>query len=211
MLTTSPPRSSQPMVDTERAISNQSIDGTSEVEQLKEELEAEREQRKSVEDELASLKEDYSNYRRAMSKKLDSLKSQLEELRASGSSGDEPHPSDGENGSPSGDSGKKTTLEQIADDEQDNPVGVQVGPSVERAATIMSNWDKWSDKGRKGRNIRDGLKKLLETATGESLAWKQVYRAARKVEQLTKGKIVFTDTKRHGKVLLQPSSEGAGG
>lgn len=128
------------------------------------------------------------------------------DARAAGSSDSEPTGNGGENGS----TNDETTLERIADDEQDNPAGVQIGPSVDRAAQIMKHWFDWSDKGRDNRNIRSGLRKLLETATGEQLVWRQVYRACRKVEELTKGKIVFFKDDRHGWMLLQPSSVAKG-
>lgn len=119
-----------------------------------------------------------------------------------GSSTDDPKGKTAESGSQNDET---TTLERIADEDEENPAGVQIGPSVNRAATIMKNWRNWSKKAPKGRNIRDGLKTLLETATGETLAWRQVYRACKKVEQLTKGKLVFIKKKKHGWMLLQPN------
>lgn len=119
-----------------------------------------------------------------------------------GSSTDDPKGKTAESGSQNDET---TTLERIADEDKENPAGVQIGPSVNRAATIMKNWWNWAKKAPKGRNIRDGLKTLIETATGESLAWRQVYRACKKVEQLTKGKIVFIKKKKHGWMLLQPN------
>ena len=106
---------------------------------------------------------------------------------------------------------ERTPLERIADENDSNPVGVQITSSVDRAAAIMRNWTQWSKKGPKGRNIRDGLKPLNETELDEDdLAWNQIYRACKKVEHLTNGKIVFTKHSRHGWMLLQPSSgEGA--
>ena len=102
---------------------------------------------------------------------------------------------------------ERTPLERIADEDDSNPVGVQITSSVDRAAAIMRNWTQWSKKGPKGRNIRDGLKPLIETELDEDdLAWNQVYRACKKVEHLTNGKIVFTKHSRHGWMLLQPSS-----
>ena len=102
---------------------------------------------------------------------------------------------------------ERTPLERIADEDSSNPVGVQITSSVDRAAAIMRNWTQWSKKGPKGRNIRDGLKPLIETELDEDdLAWNQVYRACKKVEHLTNGKIVFTKHSRHGWMLLQLSS-----
>ena len=141
--------------------------------------------------------------RDAAHSRIDELEAQLEENNPKGSS---------EEDAPAQDD--STPLEQIADDKKDDPVGVQVTASVTRAAAVMKNWSSWSKKAPKGRTVRDNLKNLIETATGESLAWRQVYRACKKVEQLTKGKIVFSKTKRHGWILMQPnrhsSSAGTG-
>ena len=113
---------------------------------------------------------------------------------------------------PQGESTEDTTpLEDIADDEKEDPPGVQVGPSVTRAAAIMSHWDQWSSKAPKGRVITGNLRNLLTTATGESLAWKQVYRACRKLEEWSKGRITFQKTRRHGWILVEQSSSVSGG
>ena len=88
--------------------------------------------------------------------------------------------------------------------------GIEMTPSIERAVTIFDHWHEWSEKTPKGRVLKDGLKTLLRTATGESLAWRQVYRAAEALEELSKGRIEFTDHKRHGKMLIesQPARSG---
>jgi hypothetical protein len=106
---------------------------------------------------------------------------------------------------------KVVTGIRIADEDDSNPVGVRITSSVNRAAAIMRNWTQWSKKGPKRRNIRDGLKPLIETELDEGdFAWNQVYCACKKVEHLTNGKIVFTKHSRNGWRLLQPSSaEGA--
>lgn len=157
-----------------------------------------------LEQELAALRSEFAAYRDAVSKRFSGQESELEQLEqevsdAEGGSGDDDSSSD--NG--------QTALEQIADDEQDDPTGVQITSSVDRAAAIMKHWFDWSDKAPKGRVLKNGLKRLVETATGETLAWRQIYRAMQKVEQLTKGKIVFVDTDRHGKVLLQPDGRSS--
>lgn len=51
------------------------------------------------------------------------------------------------------------------------------------------------------------LKRLLETTTGESLAWKQVYRAVKALEKFTKGAIRFKKTRRHGWMVVADSLE----
>ena len=50
--------------------------------------------------------------------------------------------------------------------------------------------------------MKDNLKTLLQTATGEKLAWKQVYRAYRALEKFTKGQVRFEKHRRHGWMLI---------
>ena len=84
--------------------------------------------------------------------------------------------------------------------------GIDMTPSIERAVTIFDHWEEWSEKAPKGRVLRDGLKTLLRTATGEQLAWRQVYRAAEALEELSKGRIQFIHHNRHGKMLIEPTT-----
>jgi regulator of replication initiation timing len=88
--------------------------------------------------------------------------------------------------------------------------GIDVTPSIERAVSIFEHWEEWSNKTPKGRVLKSNLKTLLRTATGEGLAWRQVYRAAEALDELSKGRIEFIDHSRHGKMLIesQPASNG---
>ncbi|WP_049913247.1 hypothetical protein [Halococcus thailandensis] len=88
--------------------------------------------------------------------------------------------------------------------------GIDVTPSIERAVSIFEHWGEWSDKTPKGRVLKDDLKTLLRTATGEGLAWRQVYRAAEALEELSKGRIEFIDHSRHGKMLIESLSARSG-
>jgi hypothetical protein len=88
--------------------------------------------------------------------------------------------------------------------------GIDVTPSIERAVSIFDHWREWSDKTPKGRVLKSGLKTLLRTATGEKLAWRQVYRAAEALEELSKGRIEFFDHKRHGKMLIESEPARSG-
>ena len=81
--------------------------------------------------------------------------------------------------------------------------GIDVTPSIERAVSIFDHWHEWSDKTPKGRVLKSGLKTLLRTATGEKLAWRQAYRAAEALDELSKGRIEFFKHKRHGKMLIE--------
>jgi DNA repair exonuclease SbcCD ATPase subunit len=84
--------------------------------------------------------------------------------------------------------------------------GIDVTPSIERAVSIFDHWQEWSDKTPKGRVLKDGLKSLVRTATGEKLAWRQVYRAAEALEELSKGRIEFIHHNRHGKMLIESAA-----
>jgi regulator of replication initiation timing len=81
--------------------------------------------------------------------------------------------------------------------------GIDMTPSIERAVAIFDHWEEWSDKTPKGRVLKNDLKTLLRTATGERLAWRQAYRAAEALEELSKGRIEFIDHSRHGKMLIE--------
>jgi len=109
-------------------------------------------------------------------------------------------------------------IERLArmEDDEDKRDGVMadVTASVERATVLFENFRDWSKKAPAGRVIRDNLRNLLSTATGERLAWRQVYRACEKLEEWSKGAIQFKQHDRHGWMLIadgQASSVRTGG
>jgi hypothetical protein len=79
---------------------------------------------------------------------------------------------------------------------------IDVTASVRRAKAIAAHFAQWSSKTPNGLVVKDNLKSLLQTATNESLAWKQVYRAAQALEKFTKGAIRFEKHRRHGWMLI---------
>ena len=81
-------------------------------------------------------------------------------------------------------------------------VMIDVTASVRRAKAIAAHFGQWASKTPKGLVIKDNMKTLLQTATGEKLAWKQVYRACRALEKFTKGAIQFKKHRRHGWMLI---------
>jgi Skp family chaperone for outer membrane proteins len=95
-----------------------------------------------------------------------------------------------------------TPIERVSEMNVED-TGIDVTPSIERAVSIFDHWREWSNKTPKGRVLKSGLKNLLRTATGESLAWRQVYRAAEALEELSKGRIEFIDHRKHGKMLVE--------
>ena len=84
--------------------------------------------------------------------------------------------------------------------EQD--VMADVTASVKRAKTIAQHFSGWASKTPNGLVVKSNLKTLLETATGERLAWKQVHRAGHALEKFTKGAIQFKKHRRHGWMLV---------
>jgi hypothetical protein len=70
---------------------------------------------------------------------------------------------------------------------------------------LFEHWEEWSTKTPQGNLLktRDSLKSLLSTATDEQLAWKQVYRACRRIEQLSQGRLTFFQHDKHGWMLKQ--------
>lgn len=89
----------------------------------------------------------------------------------------------------------------------ESAVTANVTASVRRAKAIFTHFQSWASKAPSGYIVKDNLKRLLETATGESLAWKQVYRACRTLEKFTKGRIRFKKTRRHGWMVVAESLE----
>jgi predicted nucleic acid-binding Zn-ribbon protein len=123
----------------------------------------------------------------------------------------------GSAGSKGGDDATETTMQQSdmtpierisKMDAEDT--GIDMTPSIERAVSIFEHWREWSEKTPKGRVLKDGLKNLLRTATGEKLAWRQVYRAAEALEELSKGRIEFVHHNRHGKMLIESAAARGG-
>lgn len=78
--------------------------------------------------------------------------------------------------------------------------GIRITASVQRAMRIVGNFDRWAEKVGTSGNvvIKENLRKLLGTAGGEDILWKQVYRACRKLEELSDGALVFRKHRRHG-------------
>ena len=177
------------------------------VEELKNELD-------SVKAELQSVKQEFHNYRNAVSKKFSGHEEELTELEARFEE-ETPTPDEPETGSQDSELlpiERIARLKESSGEPESNPFA-DTTPSVDRAVAIYQHFREWSSKAKAGRVIRDNLKKLLNTATGESLAWKQVYRACEKLEEYSKGNIEFIQHDRHGWMLVsgRSSSVGAGG
>lgn len=101
-----------------------------------------------------------------------------------------------------------TPIEQLS--QADDVSEVTDSPTVERAVSLFRNLRQWGSKTPKGIVLKpaDNPLSLLEADQDESLAWKQYYRAAEALEQLSQGSVTFFDSDRHGKmVVLHEQSE----
>lgn len=86
-----------------------------------------------------------------------------------------------------------------------------------RAEVLARNWIRWGHtKKQRGAVVertlatqRDDLRTRLEDARGESLEWRQIYRAMQKVADLGPKNIRLTEDK-HGKKLLMTVDGGDG-
>lgn len=131
---------------------------------------------------------------------------------ASGSSVDNPQGSDTEDGSNQDDIlpiERLSKLQEASEGDTDHPALKGNSASLKRAITIFDHFGEWSKKTPKGHVIKSNLKSLLNTATGESLAWRQVYRAAEKLAEWSKESITFKQHRKHGWMLIREQSSSA--
>lgn len=100
---------------------------------------------------------------------------------------------------------------------QAGPEALQQNPTAKyyRAETLVRNWLRWGEyrsyddyEERTLATKRDDLKTRLEDARGESLAWRQIYRAMQLVADLAPDNIRFTDDATYGKKLVQRIEDG---
>ena len=130
------------------------------------------------------------------------IESTREEVREMETSTSNPHTQEGEEGATESENNGMLPIERLAEaeDREDATMG-HVTASVDRATTLFSNFTEWASKTPKGMIIKDGLKNLLSTATGERLSWRQVYRAMDKLEEWSKGRITHEVHRKHGHLL----------
>ena len=99
-------------------------------------------------------------------------------------------------------SANNTPIEQLS--QADEVSDVTDSPTVQRAVSLFKNLPQWGSKTPKGIVLKpaDNPLSLLEADRNESLAWKQYYRAAEALEQLSEGSVTFFDSDRHGKMIV---------
>jgi myosin heavy subunit len=205
----------------------------SELEDVRSELEATREQQQEDRHALARENHELRASHEQLAERVEEAEAERDELReridrADASRGHiiedivdvEEQLTEVEAGS-AGSKGGDDTAETTAQQSEMTPIeriskmdaedtGIDMTPSIERAVSMFDHWHEWSQKTPKGRVLKDGLKTLLRTATGESLAWRQVYRACEALEELSKGRIEFIHHSRHGKMLIESAPAGSG-
>jgi hypothetical protein len=105
--------------------------------------------------------------------------------------------------------GDLTPIEQLS--QADDIDEVTDSQSVQRAVSIFKNIDNWGCRTPKGIVLKpaDNPLSLLEADQDESLAWKQYYRAAEALEQLSQGSATFFHSDKHGRIICLHSQSEA--
>jgi len=188
---------------------------------VEEEIQQRDDQIQELKDDLQETKDHNGKERADLSKRVSDVEEAVEE---GGFNGSNPTPNGGETTiQPS----ELTPIEQLS--QADDVSNVTDSPTVERAVSLFQNLPQWGSKTPKGIVLKpaDNPLSLLEADQDVSLAWKQYYRAAEALEQLSHGSVTFFDSDRHGKMIclheqseafervvngtLTPSSVGAKG
>jgi hypothetical protein len=158
----------------------------------------------AAESEIAELREELKETKEHAGKERAELSGRIAEVEADVTD-ENPTPDAGEITIQQSD---LTPAEQLS--QADDPGEVTDSPTVERAISLFKNLPQWGSKTPKGVVLKpaDNPLSLLEADRDESLAWKQYYRAAEALEQLSEGSVTFFDSDRHGKmVVLHKQSE----
>jgi len=145
----------------------------------------------------AELREEIDRLSRELASeraRVTELENEVETLRSESTSTDESDESTSRDDS-------MTPMERLMRFGEDSIVG-RATESVERAMAIAENFPRWASKTPNGLVISDGLKNLVETATGERLFWKQIERACLALAKFTKGAIGFKNHSEKGWMLI---------
>lgn len=152
----------------------------------------------AAESEIGELREELRETKEHAGKERAELSGRISEVEA-GLTDENPTPNGGETATQRAD---LTPVEQLS--QADDPGEVTDSPTVERAVSLFKNLPQWGSKTPKGVVLKpaDNPLSLLEADRDESLAWKQYYRAAEALEQLSEGSVTFFDSDRHGKMIV---------
>lgn len=169
---------------------------------VEEEIQRKDDQIQELQDDLQDTQDHGGKERAELSKRVSDVEEAVEE---GGFGDDSPTPRADKTGiQPS----ELTPIEQLS--QADDVSDVTDSPTVERAVSLFKNLRQWGSKTPKGIVLKpaDNPLSLLEADQDESLAWKQYYRAAEALEQLSQGSVTFFDSDRHGKMIcLHEQSE----
>ena len=162
-----------------------------EIERLNERLAVVESENSRKDDEIERLSRDLASERARVTE----LESKVEAVESDDAQSDESEPRDD----------SLTPFEQVLRAGEAGVIG-HLTAKDERAQSIGKHFAQWASRAPNGLVIKDNLKNLLETATGENLYWRQVYRSCRALEEATNGAIEFTKHRRYGWILVaQPS------
>lgn len=165
-------------------------------ERLRDELDEARDEIEANADDVSEIQQHAGRERADLSRRVSEVEQTIDNVDLSSPT---PTPEPGETGVQRED---LTPVERLTTD--GDVSDVTTSASVERAVTIFENITDWGNKTPKGYTIRpqDNPVSLLEAARDETLSWRQWYRAAETLEQLSRGAVTFFDSDRHGKTLV---------
>jgi TolA-binding protein len=168
------------------------------INQLQEISQQQQQQLDDQADEIEELQEELRETKEHAGKERAELSGRISEVEA-GLTDENPTPNGEETATQRAD---LTPVEQLS--QADDPGEVTDSPTVERAVSLFKNLPQWGSKTPKGVVLKpaDNPLSLLEADRDESLAWKQYYRAAEALEQLSEGSVTFFDSDRHGKMIV---------
>ena len=144
---------------------------------------------------IAGLKNELSEYRAENERDKATIRQQVTEAEQSTTAAD----AESDESAPSERS--MTPMERMLQWGEDT-ITKHVTASDQRAHSIAEHYAQWASKAPNGLIVKDNLKNLLQTATGEKLAWNQVYRACRALVDFAGGAIEFTKHRRFGWILV---------
>lgn len=165
---------------------------------MTEKVEVPKELLEKVLDRVDELESRLSEYRNENEHDKATIRQQVNQVTEKANAQSSQSPQNDENAD---ESGPATPMERLIR-MGENAVTKTLTPSDRRAKAIAEQFGRWSSRAPNGLVIKENLKTLLETATGETLAWEQVYRACRNLADLTKGAIAFKKHDRHGWILV---------
>jgi hypothetical protein len=153
-------------------------------------------------DRVDDLEEELAEYRDENEHDKATIRQDVNEAIEKANEATEREPTESAESDDTGDESESITPMERIIRAGESSVVADITASVRRAKAIGEHFGSWASRAPNGLVIKDNLKNLIETATGERLAWRQVYRACRALEEFTKGAIQFKKHRRHGWMLI---------